>query len=575
MILRFFFALVLCGMGALDAFAQTEPTPSSDAGELDAEYDRSSISIVYLKYQDDDWPNGFADKVDTDLSARYNLNALESHVITIPTERPKYRRKSILGDMWKAHNKPLRDSVEARYHEDILTALEEAEVGKQIMSTWSNAETLLKRAGDNTQDWELADGISHLKTSQFQPLLYKNFVLVILPQPDVETGHFVTYGNMFTRHTNRLTKDKDPNNYTMSFDSYFLRLKMDDTRFRQFVDAYDTPERIQQMDWTFEYVDERRVERVSKGETSQQAQQITELIKNRNGSSEASNAVSAISGSGYPGKMRDRAFKMVEGPGASTGTGTENGSGVDQQFSTRLRGPIVQGEPDDIHVNMGRREAIQADYRFAIYENVTKANGKPGVKRMGTARATNNIARNTKSDVKIEDNDDVRVTELRRIGPGKIYEGAIAVERRDRGVRAALGFEFRDQTNVFTLRTEYRISDLLSQLNPEGNSKFDPSGFHVFLSLAFDRRNEEGMMTGSGFGLGLSKTVYLHPMLDLEPYAGYFNGANNEGYLRLGVRAGVNLQHNIALVPEIGLSFEKNGERRTNVPLGLMARVVF
>lgn len=226
----------------------------------------------------------------------------------------------------------------------------------------------------------------------------------------------------------------------------------------------------------------------------------------------------------------------------------------------RVKGMVHDVNP--IAVKIGRKEGLKFDQRYFVYENRQDRKGNVYSKRKGVIRSMSVSDNRSLADGESEP------SLFYQVAGGRIDNMGMFVEQKN-----ASGI------NLFAGYTEgglsgggLRLEILLSPFLYEGFAKSGPAkgmtGWKIYLEGAYGNQEfmyDEGLAKFGFYrgSLGLSKEIYLTRNVFLDPFLGYgMEGGTppedtgesfNSQFVEIGSRLGINITHNVQLMPAINL----------------------
>lgn len=241
------------------------------------------------------------------------------------------------------------------------------------------------------------------------------------------------------------------------------------------------------------------------------------------------------------------------------------------QFSTRyedfrVKTAIFNTRP--IQAKIGRKEGLSVDQRYFVYEYQLNPQGEAVPVRKGVIRASN----------KITDNRQVATGET---APSKFYQvagrriqpGMLIQQQNDFGLGITMGYGIDSEIigSGFWLMAELNISQTMGR----AGGQLSP-GIKLFVDAAFDGIDDDDLpLSTIAVSAGLSKDLYLLRNVHFTPFLGigYESVSPKEDgniladneligivkseellftlYGSAGARLGINLRHNVQLLPSI------------------------
>jgi hypothetical protein len=241
------------------------------------------------------------------------------------------------------------------------------------------------------------------------------------------------------------------------------------------------------------------------------------------------------------------------------------------QFSTRyedfrVKTAVYNTRP--IQAKIGRKEGVSVDQRYFVYEYQLNTQGEAVPVRKGVIRASN----------KITDNRQVATGET---SPSKFYQvagrriqpGMLIQQQNDFGLGITMGYGIDSEIigSGFWVMAELNISQIMGR----AGGQLSP-GIKLFVDAGFDGIDDDDLpLSIIAVSGGLSKDLYLLRNVHVAPFLGIGyesvspkeDGsiiANNEItsvekngellftlYGTAGARLGINLRHNIQLLPSV------------------------
>lgn len=226
----------------------------------------------------------------------------------------------------------------------------------------------------------------------------------------------------------------------------------------------------------------------------------------------------------------------------------------------RVKGMVFDVNP--IAVKIGKKEGLKFDQRYFVYENRQDRRGNVYSKRKGVIRSmgvANNIGlADGASEPSL----------FYQVAGGKIDNMGMFVEQKN-----ASGFNlFAGYTdgglNGATARLELLFSPLLYEAFARSGPAKGMTGWKIYVEGAYGNQEfiYDSELAKFGFyrgSVGLSKEIYLTRNIFIDPFLGYgIEGATppesdgekfDSQFIELGSRLGLNIAHNVQLMPAINL----------------------
>ena len=225
----------------------------------------------------------------------------------------------------------------------------------------------------------------------------------------------------------------------------------------------------------------------------------------------------------------------------------------------RVKGMVFDVNP--IAVKIGRKEGLKFDQRYFVYENRQDRRGNIYSKRKGVVRSMS-VANN----IGLADGAS-EPSLFYQVAGGKIDNMGMFVEQKN-----ASGFNFfagytDGGLSGITARLELLFSPLLYEAFTRSGPAKGMTGWKIYVEGAFGAQEflyeelaEYSFYRGS---VGLSKEIYLTRNIFIDPFLGYgIEGATppeSDGdryesqFIELGSRLGLNIAHNVQLMPAVNL----------------------
>lgn len=226
----------------------------------------------------------------------------------------------------------------------------------------------------------------------------------------------------------------------------------------------------------------------------------------------------------------------------------------------RVKGMIFDVNP--IAIKIGRKEGLKFDQRYFVYENRQDRKGNVYSKRKGVIRSMS-VANN----IGLADGAS-EPSLFYQVAGGKIDNlGMFAEQNNASGFNLFAGYT-EGGLNGATARLELLISPLLYEVFVRSGPAKGMTGWKVYVEGAYGNQEfiYDSEMAKFGFyrgSVGLSKEIYLMRNLFIDPFFGYgiegatppeSNGEKFESqFIELGSRLGLNITHNVQLMPSINL----------------------
>jgi len=226
----------------------------------------------------------------------------------------------------------------------------------------------------------------------------------------------------------------------------------------------------------------------------------------------------------------------------------------------RVKGMVFDVNP--IAVKIGRKEGLKFDQRYFVYENRQDRRGNVYSKRKGVIRSMS-VANN----IGLADGAS-EPSLFYQVAGGKIDNMGMFVEQKN-----ASGFNlFAGYTDGGlsggTARLELLFSPLLYEAFARSGPAKGMTGWKIYVEGAYGNQEFtiESELAKFGFyrgSVGLSKEIYLTRNVFIDPFLGYgIEGATppeSDGekfesqFIELGSRLGLNIAHNVQLMPAVNL----------------------
>lgn len=208
-----------------------------------------------------------------------------------------------------------------------------------------------------------------------------------------------------------------------------------------------------------------------------------------------------------------------------------------------------------IAAKIGKKEDLKFESRYFVYENQQDKEGNTDAKRIGVVKA-----------YKVMDNREVTSGQTR---PSLFYQiagkkidpfGMYLVSKDSWGLNLASGIQVGGKAG-FQFRGEYYISKNLGRLVPAGRSGkcLTSVSFYTEFGVLNESQYPLGKVAYSSLTFGIGKSIYLGRNFHLTPFWGIgyeqakwdelYGGSVSEPRMEYGLRSGVNLRHNIQLMP--------------------------
>lgn len=228
--------------------------------------------------------------------------------------------------------------------------------------------------------------------------------------------------------------------------------------------------------------------------------------------------------------------------------------------SFRVKGMVFDVNP--IAVKIGRKEGLKFDQRYFVYENRQDRRGNVYSKRKGVIRSmgvANNIGlADGASEPSL----------FYQVAGGKIDNMGMFVEQKNAsGFNLFAGYTDGGLSGV-TARLELLFSPLLYEAFARSGPAQGMTGWKIYVEGAYGNQEfiYDSELAKFGFyrgSVGLSKEIYLTRNIFIDPFLGYgIEGATppeSDGdryesqFIELGSRLGLNIAHNVQLMPAINL----------------------
>ena len=234
----------------------------------------------------------------------------------------------------------------------------------------------------------------------------------------------------------------------------------------------------------------------------------------------------------------------------------------------RVRTALFGTRP--LEAKIGLKEGLWVDQRYFVYEFQLNQDGERVSVRKGVIRATDQITDNRRIAT-----GDMVPSRFYQTAGRRLDEGMLLEQRNDFGIGITGGFGF-DQTfaSGLNLLAEINVSQLAGRM---GNRL--PHGIKAFVDLSLDNLESPRLdVSLTTVAVGLSRDIYFLRNAHLTPFAGIgyeSTRTRNDGQLHVdgrleridkgedlvsivfasvGFRMGLNILHNLQLVPSISLN---------------------
>lgn len=241
------------------------------------------------------------------------------------------------------------------------------------------------------------------------------------------------------------------------------------------------------------------------------------------------------------------------------------------QFSTRYEDFRVKTAVYDtrpIQAKIGRKEGVNVDQRYFVYEYQLSPHGEPIPVRKGVIRASNKITDNRQ--IATGETPPSRFYQVagRRIQPGMLIQ-----QQNDFGLGISMGYGIDSEIigSGFWIMAELNVSQTMGR----AGGQLSP-GIKLFVDAAFDGIDDDNLpLSTTSVSAGLSKDLFLLRNVHFTPFLGigYESVSPKEDgnimadnelvgivkseellftlYGTAGARLGINLRHNVQLLPSV------------------------
>jgi hypothetical protein len=232
----------------------------------------------------------------------------------------------------------------------------------------------------------------------------------------------------------------------------------------------------------------------------------------------------------------------------------------------RVKTAVYDTRP--IQAKIGRKEGVNVDQRYFVYEYQLSPHGEPIPVRKGVIRASNKITDNRQ--IATGETPPSRFYQVagRRIQPGMLIQ-----QQNDFGLGISMGYGIDSEIigSGFWVMAELNVSQTMGR----AGGQLSP-GIKLFVDASFDGIDDDDLpLSTISVSAGLSKDLFLLRNVHLTPFLGVGyesvspkeDGdilANDEPvgivkseellftlYGTAGARLGINLRHNIQLLPSL------------------------
>lgn len=219
-----------------------------------------------------------------------------------------------------------------------------------------------------------------------------------------------------------------------------------------------------------------------------------------------------------------------------------------------------------IRAKIGLKEGLSVDQRYFVYEYELNTTGEAVPVKKGVIRAKNNI-----SDNRQVASGETKPSRFYQVAGSRIEQGMLLQQKNDFGVGVTIGYGIDNMVlgSGLWLMAEINMSQMLGR----AGKQWSP-GIKLYVDASFDGIDDDDLplsilsITG-----GLSKDMFLMRNVHLTPFLGIgfeSASANEDGtiytntvpvdlvseeeilytlFASAGVRLGINLRHNIQLLP--------------------------
>ncbi len=240
-----------------------------------------------------------------------------------------------------------------------------------------------------------------------------------------------------------------------------------------------------------------------------------------------------------------------------------------EYYETEVQVKAMISAVKPISSKIGKKEDLKFESRYFVYENRQGKEGKTEAKRVGVVKA-----------YKIMDNREVTTGQTK---PSLFYQiagkkidpfGMYLVSRDSWGLNLASGIQVGGKSG-FQFRGEYFISKNLRKLVPANRSGKWLTSISLYAELGI----LPGSTNYSALTFGIGKSIYLLRNFHLTPFWGIgydqarwdelYGGSVTEPRMEYGIRSGINLRHNIQLMPgfsivqSVGQASEQDADGNT------------
>lgn len=508
-----FFSSIVFSQNVLEAGKKAKSYVSSD-------YNRNSLTLVGLNFNENLSNEVYSHFSGLEVPGKFYNNPLHNNILQPGVDRQSV--SNLLGDI---------DT------DEISKWLNQNKVGQQILATWFNrqpdgsfnVETLKERGlfNANDNDYIVASaskrGQSGLMDMGLQ-LVNQSYVLVF------------DFYKITTMHDYYVANEIPANKQTMNgfrslLKTYLFKLDFNDSVAAVFFQDYwtganqaDKQQRIEAFenaDFPFVFV-------------SKNQQQV-------NGSQ--FNEGQALA----PEKQLSRSElldKMIN-------SGLESSVNYVEKQNAEFRVKAMVNKVHPISAKIGKKEGLRFDQRYFVFENRQRHNGTIFSKRIAVVKS-----------MKVVDNrrvtqGETESSQFYQIAGGKVDNlGMFLEQHNDVGLNIFLG-----TTNGglpgFTGRAEYYISKVLGDVAATNKNAKGLTSLKIYVEGAYGTETYDEKYDFMRGSVGLSKDFYPLHFLHWGPFVGYgvesttwesTSGNISTDFIEAGIRAGINLAHNIQLI---------------------------
>jgi len=491
--------------------------------KISSSYDRSSITVLYMQFQDEGHSQGVKEKVENlSISDKYYNNNLAQ----VSFSAPFSRNTSVISD-------------------EIKNYLNEQNVGRQVISKWYARQS----DGAMSMDLIFERGMFNATDAAFikaQSTKLGNAVLQDYGNRLIERSYILVldYESVKTMNELKMPKMKG---WKSTVTGYLFKINYNEEIQNALYDSWIYPEdsqsvrdeknkKFEQINFSLNFVTKTTV--YATASQAEGASQLGRLLKEKS----EDELLSEMVQKGY-----DETLYYLE----------------KNHEDFMVKTTIYQVGP--IRAKIGKKEGLKCDNRYFAYEYVydEKTNSsKP--KMRGVIRATSQIVDNRQVA-----KGDMPTSKFYQTAGRKLKTGYLLRQQNDYGVEITAGYEFGEVGGAYA-RLDARLGRFIGIkalfLYIDGGAEvkkyFDPYVGGQENDIMFYR-----------YSAGVAKGFMLTRNVELRPYVGFgqevatYKDWDDVGgdlkvlYLKGGANLALNLKHNIQVVGGVGyFSFVSNAE---------------